>query len=173
MGVDYVIDLDCAPKQALGTESIVELVKARSRADAVLAMARSGGDQRPPSQIKFAIAVSRNGKIEQTEVAPTARMRAQGETFFRLRQPPVRTWPGRLTITGDQLFHMLFHVGHLQPSHAKMLCLFFGMMSLDDDGPPRRAGQVPLESANARQMLAFVNTLAVVAQNEVDLLIDT
>jgi hypothetical protein len=248
MGIDYVIDLACDPKKALTTEGIVNLVKARSRAEAVLRIARDGGDERPPSEISFDVAVNRNGNIETTSVSvqelldqanglaahrgacagcpanrdnphgfgcyasisypleedterfllsrlpdkidspagymfssamrdfawdgeQAADMRQQGDTFFRLSKPPVRSWP-ELSITSDQLFHMMFHVGHLQASHALMLCLFFGLISLEDDDDVQREVQVNVESANAQQMIDFLNTLAFASSAKLDILID-
>src|SRR4051794_38135284 len=63
----------------------------------------------------------------------TAKMRAQGDTFFELRDPVVVRW-GTLMLSSDQLFQMVFGVGPIQPSHATMLALFFGM--LDHETPP-------------------------------------
>jgi hypothetical protein len=250
MGIDYVLDLDCEAKRTLGIEKIVELVKARSRANAILGMAREQGDQRPAAEVTFKIGVQRAGKVETSEVsvqtlldqatpldahaggcatcpanreratgygcydsisypiepdtegfllsrlpddldqpagrlfvramkdfawdgAQAAALRAQGETFFRLREAPVRSWPSGLSISGDQLFHMMFQVGHLGSSHAMMLCVFFGLLAMGDDpNPGARARTVAPRSANARQMVAFVNTLAAAAQAKCDLLID-
>jgi hypothetical protein len=249
MGIDYVIDLDCEPKQALTTEGIVNLIKARNRAETILNMARSDGDNRPPSQITFKVAVNRQGKVETQDVsvqalldqaaaleghrnkcascpanrenpngygcydsisyplepdteaflmarlpdklettagymfasavrdfgwdgAQAADMRSQGETFFRLRRPLHRQWPD-LQLTSDQLFHMMFHVGHIGTSHALMLALFFGFVSMgQDDGGFEREGNVALESNNSRQMLEFLNTLAFCAGNKLDILVD-
>ena len=248
MGIDYVIDLDCEPKQALSTEGIVNLVKARSRAETILAMARQNGDNRPPTEITFKIAVNRMGKMETTDAsvqmlldqasgleehrsacancpanrdnpngygcydsigypleadteafllsrlpdkldgpagymfqsamndfawdgAQAADMRAQGETFFRQRTAPSRKWSG-LSITGDQLFHMMFHVGAIGSSHAMMLCLFFGLVSLGDNADAERAQTVQPQSTNARQMIDFLNTLAFASSQKLDILID-
>ncbi len=58
MGIDYIVDLDCHAKRALGgTQGIVDLVKARSRAEAVLELSRRNGDFRPADQITFKIAI--------------------------------------------------------------------------------------------------------------------
>jgi hypothetical protein len=248
MGIDYVIDLDCEPKQKLTTEGIVNLVKARSRAEAILAMARKDGDNRAPSEITFKIALNRMGKVETTDAsvqtlldqaadlkkhsgacancpanrdnpngygcydsisyplepdteqflmsrlpdklegaagymfssamrdfawdgAQAAQMRSQGETFFRLRKPLSRSWPD-LSITSDQLFHMVFHVGAIGSSHAMMLCLFFGMISVGDDEDVAREQNVQIESSNAQQMIDFLNTLAFASSQKLDILID-
>jgi len=246
MGIDYVLDVDCTAKQRLTVEGIVNMVKARSRADMIIAMARQQGDERPPSQITFGVVINRMGNLERQEVsaqqlldqaaaldeyrddcarcsanrenpsgygcydainyplepdaekwllsrlptklesaagymfksamedfgwdgAQAAKMRAQGETFFRLREPPVRMWPG-LTITGDQLFHMMFHVGHLSPMHAKMMCLFLGLLVIgEEDEEPVEAAP---ESDNGEQVIRFINALAYAASEQVNVLID-
>src|SRR5262245_51773425 len=72
MGIDYVVDRDCEAKQALGTETIVDLLKARSRAEYVLSMFRQKGDQRPPDQLTFMVAMNRNGQVTQTPVSVQA-----------------------------------------------------------------------------------------------------
>ena len=247
MGIDYVIDLECAPKQALSTEGIVERVKARSRAEAIIAIAREEGDSRSPSQLTFQVAINRMGKLETTDVsaqmlldraaeldehrsacmtcpanrdnpngygcyqsisyplepdterfllsrlpdrlesgagymltaamkdfawdgAQAADMRSQGETFFRLRKPPARSWPG-LTISGDQMFHMMFHLGPLGSSHSMMLCLFFGLLAVSEEEDARPSTIQP-ETGNALQMIEFLNTLAFAASTKLDILID-
>lgn len=43
MGIDYVVDYDCEPKQALGLDRILELLKDRSRAIAALELLRKKG----------------------------------------------------------------------------------------------------------------------------------
>jgi hypothetical protein len=246
MGIDYVIDLDCAPKQTLGIEEIVNMIKAQSRAEMVLGVARQNGDQRPPAEVTFKVALNRNGNIETTDVsvqqlfdqatgleahrascascpanrdnpngfgcydsvpyplepdteqfllgrlpdklegpsgymftsaltdfawegAQAADMRSQGETFFRAREPFTRSWPG-VTVTSDQVFHMMFHVGHLQSSHAMMLCMFFGLLDMGTDDP-RTSAVVP-ESTNSHRMIDFLNTLAFAASQKLDVLVD-
>jgi hypothetical protein len=57
MGVDFVLDQGCRVKEKLGTEGLVNLVKSRSRAEAILAMARRKGDTKPPSEIRITVAV--------------------------------------------------------------------------------------------------------------------
>jgi hypothetical protein len=57
VGIDTVIDLACDPKEALGTDGIVALLKSRSRAETVIRLAREGGDRRSPSEITFQIRV--------------------------------------------------------------------------------------------------------------------
>ena len=241
-----MVALDCAAKSALGIEGIVDMVKARSRAETVLALARKEGDQRPPHELTFHVHMMRAGKVEQSEVsvqrlldqakpldehragcadcpvnresatgygcydsisypieaeteqwllaslpedldspagylfksaihdfawdgAQAADMRKQGETFFRLRTPPSRRWSTGLVVNGDQIFHMMFHVGNIGTSHALMLGLFFGFVSITDD-PPRFA---PLpEGGNAHQMARFLSTLGRAASKKLDVLID-
>ena len=58
-----------------------------------------------------------------------AGLRRQGDTFFVGRAPITRKWGGlfrRFTLTSDQLWHMMFGLGPLQPAHMEMLCLFLG-----------------------------------------------
>jgi hypothetical protein len=67
----------------------------------------------------------------------------------------------------------MFHVGHIGTSHALMLALFFGFVSMgQDDGGFEREGNVALETNNSRQMLEFLNTLAFCAGNKLDILVD-
>src|SRR3954454_19494244 len=68
MGIDYVVAKDCAAKQKLSVEGIVGLIKARSRAQAVIEMARERGDESPPSKISFVVALMRNGKVTEQQV---------------------------------------------------------------------------------------------------------
>jgi len=53
MAIDYIIDFDCAPRQALGNEDILELLKEQERAHMIIRMFRESGDQRPPSEMGF------------------------------------------------------------------------------------------------------------------------
>jgi hypothetical protein len=68
MGIDYVADWDCAPKQALGVAGIVQRLKARTSAEQALAVARQNGDQRPPSEIGVRAAVMRPTGMEERSV---------------------------------------------------------------------------------------------------------
>lgn len=69
MGIDYIIDLSCAAKEALGTGGIVSLLKNRARANMVLQVARGGGDERPPSEIAFEVhVIGPGGEPEPREV---------------------------------------------------------------------------------------------------------
>lgn len=53
MAIDYIIDYDCIPKQTLGTTGIIERIKARERANTIIALFRENGDERPPSEMGF------------------------------------------------------------------------------------------------------------------------
>ncbi|MDZ4769742.1 MAG: hypothetical protein SGJ24_11495 [Chloroflexota bacterium] len=53
MAIDYIIGYDCVPKHHLTAEGIIDRVKARDRAETVIALYREGGDQRPPSEMEF------------------------------------------------------------------------------------------------------------------------
>ena len=51
MGVDYLVDQECAPKHVLGVGQMVDLIKSRNRAESLLRMMRERGDTRPLEQI--------------------------------------------------------------------------------------------------------------------------
>ena len=53
MAIDYIIDFDCKPKQALGADGILERLKERERAQEVIEWFRAAGDKRPPNQMGF------------------------------------------------------------------------------------------------------------------------
>lgn len=53
MAIDYVIDLNCAPKQQFSTEGILERLKGEERAHTIIALFRENGDDRPPSEMGF------------------------------------------------------------------------------------------------------------------------
>lgn len=72
MGIDYVLDVPCVPKQQLGVEALVDLVKARSRADAVLEMVRNEGDARAPDQIQFQVVLQTPEGVETRDVSVQA-----------------------------------------------------------------------------------------------------
>jgi hypothetical protein len=55
MGIDYVLDLGCPPKEKLGTEGLIDLVKARSRAETILDLVRREGDAREAEDIRFEV----------------------------------------------------------------------------------------------------------------------
>jgi hypothetical protein len=65
MGIDYIIDLDCEPKRALGVANIVQRVKSRERGTAALEAALAAGDTRPPAELSIETVV--RGKIERVE----------------------------------------------------------------------------------------------------------
>jgi hypothetical protein len=118
--------------------------------------------------------------------APAAKLRAAGTTFFESRVPLGVRWQGQngtIEISSDQLFHMMFMVGMLSPSHCLMLALFTGVIPHDvslhalKDGAGRTKA---LESATVaiepdpdiEQLAAFLRTLAVAARLDVPVLID-
>ncbi|MCB9452284.1 MAG: hypothetical protein H6672_12655 [Anaerolineaceae bacterium] len=68
MAVDYVIDYQCIPKQKLGVAGILERLKGRARAEAVIAAYREQGDTRPASQIGFEFTQSTPAGEQETKV---------------------------------------------------------------------------------------------------------
>lgn len=63
MAIDYIIEYDCVPKSHLTAEGILERMKERDRAQAVIRWFREAGDERPPSEMGFEF--SRSSADEQ------------------------------------------------------------------------------------------------------------
>lgn len=68
MGVDYIINYDCSPKQALTLEGLMGRIKGRDRAYTILKLYRDNGDDRPPSQMGFEMVRRRADGTEETEI---------------------------------------------------------------------------------------------------------
>ncbi|MBK9125975.1 MAG: hypothetical protein IPM16_22995 [Chloroflexi bacterium] len=68
MAIDYIIDYDCAPKQALTSDGIIERLKGESRAQRIIALFRQNGDDRPPSEMGFEFTRSTPEGQEETQV---------------------------------------------------------------------------------------------------------
>jgi hypothetical protein len=68
MAVDYIIDYQCIPKQKLGAGGILERLKGRARAEAVIAVYREQGDTRPASEIGFEFTRSTPEGEQETKV---------------------------------------------------------------------------------------------------------
>ena len=108
-----------------------------------------------------------------------ASMRANGRTFFESPDQLGVQYDDDIVIGSDVVFHMMFHLGHLGAAHAKLLCLFLGM--LPADLPPQRIGAadwmndlipIPPEEGQIEQMATFLRACAKSAELGVDLLID-
>jgi hypothetical protein len=118
--------------------------------------------------------------------APTAKLRAAGDTYFQSRVAYGVRWEGpngTIEISSDQLFQMMFLVGHLAPTHCLMLALFCGVIphdtslhDLKDQAGRTRALAAAHVAAEAdpdiEQVAAFLRTLAVAARLEVPILVD-
>lgn len=119
--------------------------------------------------------------------APTARLRAAGDTFFESRVPLGVRWEGanagRVEISSDQLFHMMFLVGHLTPTHCLMLALFLGVLPHDTSlhalqDPEARtkalaATHVATEAdPDIEQLAAFLRAVATAARLDASIMID-
>ena len=118
--------------------------------------------------------------------APAAKLRAAGDTYFESRVAYGVRWEspdGAIDISSDQLFQMMFMVGHLAPTHSLMLALFCGVIphdtSLhdlkDQEGRTRALAQAhvaPEPDPEIEQLAAFLRTLAVAARLEVPILVD-
>ena len=68
MAIDYIIDYDCVPKQALGTPGILDRLKARDRAETIIQLYRQNGDMRPPTEMGFEMARTAADGSEETQV---------------------------------------------------------------------------------------------------------
>ncbi|MBZ0295035.1 MAG: hypothetical protein K8L99_20900, partial [Anaerolineae bacterium] len=68
MAIDYVIDLDCVPKQTLGTPGILERLKSRERAQTIIELFRRNGDNRPPTEMGFEMVRTAADGSEETQV---------------------------------------------------------------------------------------------------------
>lgn len=114
--------------------------------------------------------------------AQAAAMRRGSDTFFESKTALVGSYPGGFTLTSDQVFHMLFHVGHLGDTHAFMVALFFGLVPHDIDpgilsDANRRAqvlafANVPPMQGQLEEMAAFLRSCASAARFGVELLVD-
>lgn len=74
MAIDYVVDYACVPKETLGTGGIMERLKARDRAGAVIKLFRENGDQRPPSEMGFEFTRTTSAGQEETRVVVVQEM---------------------------------------------------------------------------------------------------
>ncbi len=209
MGIDYLVNLDCAPKRALTVEGLMGRLKGRDRAEKIIQLYRDQGDLRPPQQMAFEMVrrlpdgsedvelivvqnlldaaqelmpwepecapcpanagrrafgctgainypLSEAGERWLLEQLPDnehplifmllgqalrdmsysgehgAVLRAQPGVFLASAQAPVRDL-GALTVSGDQVFEMLFLSGPIYPAHGALLLQFFGAVPPDLD----------------------------------------
>lgn len=68
MGIDYLIDLDCAPKRALTLPGLMGRLKGRERAAAIIDLYRRQGDQRPAAEMGFEMVRRLPDGSEETEI---------------------------------------------------------------------------------------------------------
>ncbi len=209
MAIDYVIDYKCYPKQELTTEGILERIKGRARAEAVIKLFRDNGDNRPVPEIGFELERTTasgesetkvvmiqdllnqsdellayehycpgcpanntggpfgcigqieypiSGKAElwllnqlpvPVETLPwmllrqglqefkaageaVNSMRADGQPFFQEKGVLVRQL-GEYIVNTNQLFEMLFLLGHIKPSYGATLLMFFNVIRRNMD----------------------------------------
>jgi hypothetical protein len=66
MGIDYIVDLGCPPKQALSVEKMVALIKGQSQIATIVELSRRDGDKRPAEELSFTRMVLRpEGPVEE------------------------------------------------------------------------------------------------------------
>ncbi len=118
--------------------------------------------------------------------SPTAKLRAAGGTYFESKVALGVRWEspdGKVEISSDQLFQMMFLVGNLAPTHSLMLALFCGVIphdtslhDLKDETGRQRAlalAHLPTEAdAETEQVAAFLRALAIGARLSVPILVD-
>jgi hypothetical protein len=209
MAIDYVVDYACYPKSELGTQGVIERIKGRARAEAVIDLFRRNGDNRPVEEIGFEMARRTLDGQEETKVVMIADllkaadeltplelycqgcpannkgssfgcmgqieypisgvgeiwllnqlpspgeplpwlllrqgieefkrdgsnitpMRAEGQPYFQEKGVLVRSL-GEFMVNTNQLFEMVFLLGHIRPSYAAMILLFFKAIPRDMD----------------------------------------
>jgi hypothetical protein len=108
-----------------------------------------------------------------------AQMRASGRTFFESEDQLALDYGDDVIIGSNVVLNMMFHLGHLGAEHAKMLCLFFGVLPHDLD-PQVLVGHdwathlqpIPTQEGPEEQMAEFLRACAKSAELGCDLLID-
>jgi hypothetical protein len=68
MAIDFIIDYPCEPKRALTLEGIVERLKGRERAQAIIRLFRQNGDERSPEEMGFEFTRQTPEGIEENRV---------------------------------------------------------------------------------------------------------
>lgn len=114
----------------------------------------------------------------QWDGAQAAQMR-ESRTFFESEEQLGVDYGDDVVIGSNIVFNMMFHLGHLGASHAKMLCLFLGVIPHDID-PQVFVGDewakhvipIPPQEGPEEQMAEFLRACAKSAELGVDLFID-
>lgn len=264
MAIDYVIDYKCYPKQELTTEGIIERIKGRARAEAVVKLFRDNGDNRPVSEIGFELERTTASGESETKVIMVQNlidqaeellpyhhycegcpannigqpfgcigqieypisgkaelwllnqlplpvetlpwmllrqglqefkaageavnsMRAEGQPFFQERGVLVRQL-GEYIVNTNQLFEMLFLLGHIKPSYGATLLMFFNVIRRNMDADeimnlapspedvteryPMQLKPEPDDDASIRQFKQFLQALYLAWALNVRLLLD-
>lgn len=81
MAIEWLVGLDCKPKQLVGTERLVSKVKAQRQAEGLLDMVRAQGDTRDPAFIVLTtVRTGPDGEQVQTQVS-LAELLRQGDNL--------------------------------------------------------------------------------------------
>jgi hypothetical protein len=120
--------------------------------------------------------------------APVAELRKLGQgAVFESDEPFMVEWGDgeeAVQLDTNMLFQMLFFVGPVQPTHALMLCLFFGLLPHDIDqkdlqkvikSPEKIGGKVKMptsEDPDVQFLLRYLHALVTTAKLGVNLLVD-
>lgn len=68
MAIDYIIEYDCVPKQTLTANGIIERIKEKERAEAVIQWFRAAGDARDPIDMGFEFSKSTPDEAGEKQV---------------------------------------------------------------------------------------------------------
>jgi hypothetical protein len=68
MGIDYVVDYDCPPKQTVTLPGLMGRLKGRDRAEAIIELYRRNGDHRPVAEMGFEMARRLPDGTEEVEI---------------------------------------------------------------------------------------------------------
>ncbi len=107
--------------------------------------------------------------------APIDAARSRNE-LYSLKKPVERTWRAllsRKTVNSSQVLQMLFNVGSMQPSHAKMVAFFLGFLtdSFKIDARPINEA-APTDNRGIVEFKLFLGAAALAGTANVPLLID-
>ena len=68
MAIDYIIEYECEPKGQLTAAGILERIKEKERAEAVIQWFREAGDERPPSEMGFEFSRSTPDEVGEKQL---------------------------------------------------------------------------------------------------------
>ncbi len=98
------------------------------------------------------------------------------EIIYASNEPVVRSWGSfvfKKKITSSQILQMLFGVGSLQPSHARMMSVYLGFVDLDMKPVIHRDNELlPDDERGVAEFKLFLRAASYAGVNGYDLFID-